>query len=92
MTNQEMLERIRAYKEWKQIQTEAEEQAKKMSKAIMSELKERGKKKELVDVFTVSIVVNPNPRFDKESFIRDYGEYLYNQYIKESPFERINVR
>lgn len=96
MSNVELLEKVRRYKKLKQVQKEAEEQAKKFSDeiiaAIQSQLKESGEKKLVLDVFTLSISVMPNPRFNKETFSQDYGEELYNKYIVHNPFQRLNIR
>jgi len=90
MTQQELLARIREYKEYKQLLDETQQTIDGIADEIKAHMNAQGIDEMTVDVFKVRYQEVKSNRFDTTAFKTTHSD-LYNQYAKESTTRRFTV-
>jgi len=90
MTQQELLAKIREYKEYKQLLDETQQTIDGIADELKAHMNAQGIDEMTVDVFKVRYQEVKSNRFDTTAFKTTHGE-LYNQYTKESTTRRFTV-
>jgi len=81
---------VREYKEWKQIENEANDRIKELKAIITSEMDARGVDKMNIDVFTVKNTTVTTNYLNEAALKKDH-EQLYRDYLKPSSHKRFSV-
>ena len=90
MTNNEILERVRKIKDYKQAIKSFEEEIKVAESELKEMMDSKGTSEYCIDVFTIHYTPVENKRFDSAAFKKTH-EQLYEQYCKTTISKRFSI-
>ncbi len=90
MSNNEMHDIIKEYKEYQRIKEEAEARISELGNIIKSEMKTQETDKMIVNEYKCSLATITSNRVDSKA-LQEKRPEVYNAFIKTSTYERLTV-